>query len=146
MMVSCEAEMDRERGAREGEAGIGSAGDGQEGLRDRQTGTGRGEGETNSEEEGETETDRQTHTHTNTHTHWYPLISQVISFPGATLPWAYTFPTLGQNPQPLTFRVGWLVPHNFSLWASLPLSLKVCPILHHQNELLLSYSYPEPIQ
>ena len=29
VMVSCEAEMDRERGAREGEAGIGSAGDGQ---------------------------------------------------------------------------------------------------------------------
>ena len=44
VMVSCEAKMDRERGAREGEAGIGSAGDGQEVLRDRQTGTGRGEG------------------------------------------------------------------------------------------------------
>ena len=41
VMMSCEAEMDRGRGAREGGAGIGSAGDGQEGLRDRQ---GLGEG------------------------------------------------------------------------------------------------------
>ena len=69
----------------------------------------------NLEEEGETETetDRQTDTHTHTHAHWYPLISQVISFPGATLPWASAFPTLGQNPQLLTFCVGWLVAHNF---------------------------------
>ena len=95
-MVSCEAKMDRERGAREGEAGIGSAGDGQEVLRDRQTGTGRGEGETNSEEEGETETDRHTHTQTHTHTgtHSSPRSSHSLEPPclGHMLspPWART--------------------------------------------------------
>ena len=87
---------------------MGSAGDGQEGLRDRQTGAGRG-GEKQKFRGRGRDRDRQT----DTHTHMCPLISWVISFPGATLPWASAFPTLGQDPQPLTFCVGWLVPHNF---------------------------------
>ena len=59
--------------------------------------------------------------------------------------------TMGPRPEPwgrvvgLSHRGG-RVSNNLLFCASLLLSFKVCPILHHQYEPLLSYSYPEPIQ
>lgn len=93
VMVSCEAKMDRERGAREGEAGIGSAGDGQEVLRDRQTGTGRGEGETQKFRGIGKYRQKDTYKHAQRMYVSYPLVFPHL--PGQFFPWSH--PALGSS-------------------------------------------------